>query len=544
MLKEFVTNWKYGKPYRKKQFAIIFIFLIFTIVSTVIPLAVRSVIDDIQSGVITSRVIIYFIVIFAAIAIVKILSYTIDYLLNNLSTAISSDKREELLKLIFTASLKRKKEFDDTTVINRILNEVHCFGHLIGIFPVSVINNSMRLIFAVIILSKINLFLFLISLTLIPVIIVLVNKIKNKAEAVVFEQTKQYEILNKFLKEAILSQIDIKQMKAQYQVLSQFSQKNKRYFTSENQLNKIVSMTQEVSSLLFSTLPLLCLIAGIGLTMINKCDIGSSIAFYLYISAFVVPVTNFTDLKINNIQYSKKEEMIQEIISSLIFENINNAELNFECDKVKVNGISFKYNNGKCVDLSKQLLFDKPGVYFLTAKSGLGKTTVLKLMSKLLFSNESKITFDNKDVNDIPESNFFDKVTYLDGTPIFMQGSIEDNITYFGKYNFDENLIGVVFSGDENIDKDKELNIGEGCSLSTGQLQRINILRLFAKGNAQKLIILDEAISGVEEEREKQILKCLKDAFRQSKILFVTHRKSSKQLCDFVIELVPKSVIL
>jgi ABC-type transport system involved in cytochrome bd biosynthesis fused ATPase/permease subunit len=124
----------------------------------------------------------------------------------------------------------------------------------------------------------------------------------------------------------------------------------------------------------------------------------------------------------------------------------------------------------------------------------------------------------------------------LDGTPVFIQGSIEDNITYFGKYNFNENLIGTVFSNDENIAKDRELNIGEGCSLSAGQLQRINVLRLFVKGNDQRLIILDEAISGVEEEREKQILKCLKDTFRESKILFVTHRKSSRQLCDFVID--------
>ncbi|MCL2557352.1 MAG: ATP-binding cassette domain-containing protein, partial [Treponema sp.] len=195
------------------------------------------------------------------------------------------------------------------------------------------------------------------------------------------------------------------------------------------------------------------------------------------------------------------------------------------------------YNNGEVVTFDKHISFNNPGIYYLSAKSGFGKSTIFKLMTKTLFSNETDIVFDNNNINSIPENVFFDKVTYLDGSPTFIQGSIMDNITFFGKYDFNENHLSEIFDESENILPNRELNIGEGVALSNGQLQRINILRLFAKGTAQKLIILDEAISGVEEECEQKIIKLLKSTFNESIIILVTHRKSSEFLCDYTIDL-------
>jgi ATP-binding cassette subfamily C protein len=230
--------------------------------------------------------------------------------------------------------------------------------------------------------------------------------------------------------------------------------------------------------------------------------------------------------------------MIQEIISSLNFKNIQNTPIDFRCEKIIVNEITFEYSNNNIIKFSNKLSFNKPGLYYLTADSGFGKTTILKLLSKILSSKKTSIIFDdNIDINNITEDIFFNKVTYLTGTPSFIHGSIENNITYFGKYNFDNKYIKLLFEDDEYIFKERVLNIGEGNSLSTGQLQRINILRLFAKGDMQKLIILDEALSGIEENKERIILKLLKTSFPKAIIIVVTHRKSSSVICDYIIEL-------
>ncbi|MHB9291908.1 putative ABC transporter ATP-binding protein [Hollandina sp. SP2] len=537
MLKTFIASLKYSKVYRKKQLTIIFLFIVLTSNATIIPFTVRNMIDSIQKGIISNDLVIQFFIVFCVLIINRILGFAVEYLFNTLSNNISSDKRLELLTTIFTASINRHKVLDDSVIINRLLNEIYCYGNLIGVFPTSVITNIIRVMFAVIVLTNINIYLFFINILIIPIIIILINITKKKAEKAVYDHRKQYEILQKLIKELLASHIDIKQMKSESQIMAIFDEQNKIYLKAENYLNKIVKLTQESSGILFSTLPILSLFGGIALTAINKCDIGSAIAFYMYVTFFIVPIVNFTDMKINNIQNHKKEEMIQEIINSLNFENIQNTPIDFRCEEITINQIIFKYNNSNIIESSKKIYFNKPGLYYLTADSGFGKTTILKLLTKILLSKESNIIFDNIDIKNITEDTFFDKVTYLNGTPSFIQGSIENNITYFGKYKFDKKYIKLLFEDDECIFEERALNIGEGNSLSTGQLQRINILRLFAKGAKQRLIVLDEALSGVEENKEKTILDLLRTSFSKAIIIVVTHRKSSKALCDYIIEL-------
>jgi ABC-type bacteriocin/lantibiotic exporter with double-glycine peptidase domain len=575
MLKDFITGVKYSKAYRKKQLAIILIFTLLTLSAAAIPFTLRDMIDNIQKGIISSALVIQSFIILCALIINRILGFAIDYSFSTLSNSISSDKRAELLDTIFTSSINRNKTLDDSVISNRLLNEIYCYGNLIGVFPTSVITNIIRVVFAVIVLTNINIYLFFINFLAIPIIIILVNIMKDKAERAVYSHRKQYEAMQKLIKELLAAHIDIKQMKSETQIMEIFSDKNKLYLKAENYLQKIVKMTQESSGILFSTLPIFSLLGGVALTAINKCDIGSAVAFYMYVIFFITPIVNFTDMKINNIQNRKKEEMIHEIVNSLNFENgldtepcwffntiyktrgilrtvngsclkepelsnshnIKNIHIDFKCEEITINKIIFKYNNGGIVEFYKKLYFNKHGLYYMTADSGFGKTTILKLLSKILVSKESKIIFDNIDINDIAEDVFFDKVTYLNGAPSFIQGSIENNITYFGKYNFDNKYIKFLFEDDECIFEEKELNIGEGDSLSTGQLQRINILRLFAKGVKQRLIILDEALSGVEENKERTILELLKISFPEAIIIVVTHRKSSKALCDYIIEL-------
>ena len=537
MLKDFITSVKQSKAYRKKQLSIILLFIALTSIATVIPFTVRDMIDNIQNGIISHALVIQFFIVFCALGINIVLGFAVGYLFDTLSNTISADKRFELLNTIFTASMNKNKVLDDSVIINRLLNEIYCYGNLIGFFPTSVITNIIRVIFAVIVLTNINIYLFFINILIIPIIIILVNIIKKKAEEAVYDHRKQYENLQKLIKELLAAHIDIKQMKSETQIMSIFNEENKIYLKYENYLRKIVNLTQESSGILFSTLPILSLFGGIALTAINKCDIGSAIAFYMYVTFFIVPIVNFTDMKINNIQNSKKEEMIQEIINSLNIENSKNTHIDFKCEEISINKIIFKYNNSNIIEFSKRLYFNKPGLYYLTADSGFGKTTILKLLTKILSSEETSIIFDNIDIKNITEDTFFDKVTYLNGTPSFIQGSIENNITYFGKYNFDKKYIKLLFEDDECIFEERELNIGEGNSLSTGQLQRINILRLFAKGDKQKLIVLDEALSGLEENKEKTILALLKTSFPKAIIIVVTHRKSSKVLCDYIIEL-------
>ena len=73
--------------------------------------------------------------------------------------------------------------------------------------------------------------------------------------------------------------------------------------------------------------------------------------------------------------------------------------------------------------------------------------------------------------------------------------------------------------------------IGEdGSTISGGQKQRIGIARALFKN--PKILILDEATSGIDDIMEKNILKNIKDNFKDITIILASHKKSTLENCD------------
>lgn len=536
MIKDFIKYFKESKEYRKEQLFSIALSIICSVISAIVPFVIRSIIKDIQTWNYSRTTLFNFALLFFVIIIIRVVSFFYNNLHSKIRSIIGHEKRLFILSNILEAKIYRKKNIDDSTIIDRLMREIYCYSQLLGTFPITILDNIIRIIVAIIVLLHINIYLFFFSIFLIPIGMLLVNITKDKMEKAWENQISQWEDTTKLLKEIFASRVVIKQMNSENQIMVHFKEQNMKHFLSETHINKINFLTVEIHGFLSSSLPMFCLLTGFLLVFFGKSDIGSAIAFYMYVNFLLTPFSSFADVKINNIQAHEQEKRIQEILKTLEFDN---SELftGFNFSNISIKKISYQYSNGEKVFFDKHINFLKPGLYFVSTVSGFGKSTIFKLMSKILFSDDTSIAYDSFNVNHIPEKELFKKVTYLDGSPVFIQGTIIDNITSFGKYKFDSSLLNIFFDNGENINFSKEINIGIGKSLSSGQLQRINLLRMIAKGDDQKLIILDEAISGIEEERECKILDFLKTKFNQSIIILVTHRKSSELLCDFNIEM-------
>ena len=88
----------------------------------------------------------------------------------------------------------------------------------------------------------------------------------------------------------------------------------------------------------------------------------------------------------------------------------------------------------------------------------------------------------------------------------------------------------------KNVNQSYQIRVGErGVQLSGGQRQRIGIARAIYKGG--KILILDEATSALDIQTEKKIMETIDELSSNLTILIITHRLSTLNKCDRVIEM-------
>lgn len=503
----------------------------------VVPFVLKSLVQNIQTGNYADLPRLFLIIISACL-IQQIIFFFLNYSLNTLEYIIAHDKRNELLEQILNSALYKKHKVDSTLIINRLLTEVSCYGTLIGVVPVMITANIIAFIVSAVVLCGINLYLFIFCCFFIPFIFGLTHIIRNHIQRSALEQRKKYEHLLMRLTETLNAFNSIKIMKAENQLFTRFAADNKTYLAQQCTSFIYERLAMDLNMILFSTLPILCLLCGLYLVMSGRSDIGSAVAFYMYIGFFVIPITSFSNMRIKILQGNKQREMIEEIMRN--FEAVrleNTADISIDSlspNTITINKIYYDYNDAHIM-FNQEISFLKPGLYYVNGKSGAGKSTILKIIGKVLYSPESNITIGELPLNDIPERNYFNVVTYLDAAPSFFTGTVEENITFFGKYTIRTDVLNRFFNVDEDILLDKELQPTQGMTLSTGQLQRLNLLRLIVKNKEQKIIILDEALSGVDMQKEEEIITFLRGYFEDAFIFIVSHRESTKRLCDYHI---------
>lgn len=207
-----------------------------------------------------------------------------------------------------------------------------------------------------------------------------------------------------------------------------------------------------------------------------------------------------------------------------------------EINRINFQNVSFKYpNTSKDVLKSVNFLFKKGDKIGITGETGSGKTTLINLISGLLKPAKGKIGINT--INEIDfdkyklNIGYVSQSVYLSDDSIYFNISLNENNSKKDRDRI-KRLLGIL-----NLNKFKKsskLSIGErGSKISGGQIQRIGIARaLFQKPS---MLILDEATSALDEKTERKILKYIFENFKESIIIFCTHKKKLLRYCNKVI---------
>ena len=214
-------------------------------------------------------------------------------------------------------------------------------------------------------------------------------------------------------------------------------------------------------------------------------------------------------------------------------------ELNHVEGDVKVEDVSFGYEEGKTI-LKHCSFHAKPGsLIAIVGPTGAGKTTLINLLMRFYDVEEGAIKVDGCKVDDATRTSLRRSYAMVLQDTWLFHGTIFDNIAYAKKGATREEVEAAakaarIHSYIQRLPKGYDTLItDDGANISKGQKQLLTIARAMLM--EAPMLILDEATSNVDTRTEIKIQQAMRALMKDKTCFVIAHRLSTIQHADLIL---------
>jgi len=510
----------------KKLFIIIcflnILFMILTILcSFYFQIAIKSI--EIGSDIMFLKfiIILFFTITFMKIMISLLKSYYLNFLNRNLDVEIFTD----FLKHIFHLPLKFMQNRTTGEIVSRVQELGEIKNMLQEIFT-NVILNSILIIGAIFVLYFISGKLFFV-LCLIIIIYIVVGLIFSK---MIYRRVKECIDANAEFNSSLVEHVEmnesVKNLNLIDEFLYQLDNKLISMLKSDFTLKKLVNNIEFIKNFIYEIG--LFIITTLGIYFIYQGDLEllNLITFNSIILYLFNPVKELIDL-IPEITYLKASfNKLSEFIN-IVEEKSHNGLKSILKLNLELKDVSYSYNKYKNILEDVNLNIEDKSKVFLKGPSGSGKSTICNLIKNYQDDFKGIITIGNVSKQDYDLSAIRKDILYVGQNERLFTGTIRENIVCYREI-LDNDFLNVIkiCKLEDTINKRPnrlEFMINASLNnLSGGERQRIILARALLKKSS--IIILDEALSEVNIEMEKEIIDHIINNFSDKTIIYVSHK--------------------
>jgi len=530
---------------KKISFEIFFLSLLSAVINVIIAFFYQVLIDKIIPGESTKYsvwIILAFILFVSAKSIFDLIRVQLTLLFNKgVHSQLTYKFYQHLLHL-------PQKFFDHRTVGELVarLQDVNAIQDVLTQLVLISFVDALSVLISSFVLLRNNKMMYFILLIQCFVYIVIVIFFRNKYTKLNKRQLEKEADLTSLIVEGLTGNVSIKIHNAAPEILLKLKRRLNDYWESVCELSGVENIQYAMKDWIGSVGELILLWIGGSYVIQGKLTLGELIMFNALSVYLLTPVRNLINLQAQMqtaiVAYKRAQEIMEldmEVAESEIKADIQG--------NIVFKNINFRYGMQPLIleNLNMEILQNKKTA--IIGESGIGKSTIAKLIMRLYSPESGEITINDIGINKFNLHELRKKISYVPQNIFLFTGTLKENLTFGFDDIEDSKIVEVckivgIHDFIMALPFQYQTIIGEnGTNLSGGQKQKIGLAKAVLRN--PKILVLDEATSNIDQKSEEIFWDNLFTYLKNVTIIIIAHKSSVISKCDKVYKIKNRNTI-
>ena len=532
---------EYLKPYKFKSFIVILLMIFVMISSIVNPLLLKIAIDKyVVNKEVTGLILIGIILI-----VLNLLAWGLSKIRWNMITSITNNILVNIRHELYSHIQYLSFDFFDGRpvgkILSRVVSDVNSLKNLFSQSIQSLIPQLLNLLCVAIIMFFLNYKLALASVALLPVlgIAMFCIEIYSRRRWEIYRNKRSN--LNGFTHEDFSGIKIVQGFAKEKGTENNFKSMVKELSNSFVRAVMLNDFFWPLVELSWGAGTLIVFAVGYKLVINNEIQIGTLIAFSMYVGMFWRPIMNlssFYNTLITN--FSAADRIFDILDMKPVIKNEENAkEIGKIQGVVEFKDVNFSYDENAKVLKDINFKVNKGEKIALVGATGAGKTTIVSLLSRFYDPTSGEVLVDGKNIKNVDLESLRSQMGIMLQDTFLFSTTIMENIRYGRLDATDEEVINAAKAVNAHefilkLENGYNTEVNErGTRLSLGQRQLVSFARALLAN--PRILILDEATSNIDTETEKLVQEGIEKLLHGRTSFVVAHRLSTIRDCDKIM---------